>query len=145
MIATNHLHVLEQNPLKLSFTSRELKVPQNAQTTSSGGELEEPPPERLPGRLPSSDRGCLVRSRAPSHHYNSMPKSHRISYSGRRGEPTFLLANFPFLLGHVSTPPRPMGKYGGELFLVPSEPCSGIPPRKWLRSSSLPFTSAVNR
>ena len=75
MAATNHLHLLVQNPLK-SISTRVLKVPHNAQATSSDGKFEEPSPERLPVRLPSSDRGCLVRSRASSHHYNSMPNSH---------------------------------------------------------------------
>ena len=76
MTATNHVQNSVQNPLKRSISTRGLKVLHNAQATWSKGKLEEPSPERLPGRLPSSDRGCLVRSGASSHHYNSMPNSH---------------------------------------------------------------------
>jgi hypothetical protein len=125
MTATNHLHLSVQNPLKRSISTHVLKVPHNAQATWSNGKFEEPRPERLPGRR---DRGCLVRSGASSHHYNFMPNSH--VYSQRRNNPMALLAKCPFLLGYVSTPPRPMGKYGGDLFLVPSEPRSETPSLK---------------
>lgn len=76
MTATNHLHLSVQNPSKRPIISRGIKVPHNAQATRSNGKLEEPPPGRLPGRPPSSDKGSLVRSGASSYHYNSMPNSH---------------------------------------------------------------------
>ena len=119
MTATNHLHNSVQNPLKRSISTHVLKVSHNAQATWFNGELEEPPPGR---------RGCLVRSGASSI-IITMPKSHLVSYAGRRGKSSVPLEG-PFLLGYVSTPSRPMGKYGGDLFLVPSEPRSETPPLK---------------
>ena len=100
MIATNHLHVLEQNPLKLSFTSRELKVPQYAQATSSGGELEEPPP---------GNRRCLVRSGASSHLYNSAKMSPDLFFRAK-GKPVGPFGKMPVSSGLCEYPIQTNGE-----------------------------------